>query len=58
MGFLVILNGKVVRANKRFSSAKKTVDKIRQCEKFNDENNLLEIYDKENGEFVWTNGLT
>jgi len=58
MGFLVILNGKVVRANKRLSSAKKTVEKIRQSEKFNDENDLLEIYDKENGEFVLTNELT
>lgn len=58
MGFLVILNGNVVRTNKRFSSAKKTADKIRQCEKFNDENDLLEIYDTENGEFVWTNELT
>lgn len=58
MAFLVILNGNVVRANKRLCSAKKTVDKIRQCEKFNDENDLLEIYDKENGEFVWTNELT
>lgn len=58
MGFLVILNGKVVRANKRLSSAKKTVEKIRQCEKFNDENDLLEIYDTENGEFVLTNELT
>ena len=58
MGFLVILNGNVIRDNKRFSSAKKTADKIRQCENFNDENDLLEIYDTESGEFVWTNELT
>lgn len=53
--YIVLLNGVAINSYKKLSYANKLVGSIREQTWFSDENDLLEIYDKENGCVIYTN---
>lgn len=53
--YFVVLNGEFVRGYARESSASKLIGKLRREWWWREDENLIEIYDKETGETIWSN---
>lgn len=53
--YQVILNGQIIKDYERVSSANKMIGKVVNQAWFSDDADLVEIYDSETGEYIYTN---